>query len=316
MGEFDLIRQIFLPLAQSTRSAALLMGPGDDCAIQRITPGADLVFSIDTLVEGVHFPVNYDPECLGWRSLAVAASDLAAMGARPVCFTLALTLPTACSEWLTGYARGLRKAAQAFGLALAGGDTTRGPLTISVQVHGEVPAGGALRRDGAEPGDWVCVSGTLGAASAALSWLDVAEVPVEAQELLARYHYPEPCLTLGQALQGTASAAIDVSDGLLADLTHILEASGVGARVDACKVPIARALEILEPTRAQALALNGGDDYELCVTISPEGWQRLSASTRAELTIIGEITREPGLVLVNAKTATPVSGYDHFGVQG
>lgn len=316
MGEFDLIRQFFLPLAQESRSSELLLGPGDDCAIQRLTPNTDLVFSVDTLVEGVHFPPGYDPEMLGWRSLAVAASDLAAMGARPVCFTLALTLPAASSDWLTRYARGLGAASRAFNLALAGGDTTRGPLTLSLQVHGEVPSGSAIRRSGAKPGDYVCVSGTLGAAAAALRWLGAAEPSADASAMLARYHQPVPRLELGLALRGLVSAAIDVSDGLLADLAHILEASGVGARIDVTTVPMMAELVALEGARAQGLALSGGDDYELCVTISPEDWSQLPQSARAELTIIGEITSELGLKLVNAKSDAPAPGYDHFGEHG
>ncbi|OEY66638.1 thiamine-phosphate kinase [Marinobacter sp. X15-166B] len=316
MGEFELIRRYFVPLAQGAGSEGLLLGPGDDCALQRLSPGTDLVFSTDTLVEGVHFPSGYNPRQLGWRSLAVAASDLAAMGARPVCFTLALTLPVAAPEWVAGYAHGLGEAAQAFGLVLAGGDTTRGPLTLTLQVHGEVPAGEALRRSGARPGDQVCVSGTLGAAAAALRWLAVAGPPADAAEVLARYHRPMPRLALGQALRGLASAAIDVSDGLLADLTHILDASGVGARIDAAVVPVLPAVARLEGERAQSLALSGGDDYELCVTISPARWQQLPAAVQAHLTVIGEITAETGLQLVNADAHARTAGYDHFGEHG
>src|SRR5690554_5525980 len=172
MGEFELIGRLFQPLADATRTPGTLLGPGDDCAIQRVPAGQDLVFSVDTLVEGVHFPFQYDAALLGWRALAVAVSDLAAMGAEPVCYTLALTLPEIQEAWVSGLVSGLQEASLAFGIGLAGGDTTRGPLTITVQVHGTVPTGQALRRNGAQPGDLIAVTGPLGGAAAALKWLD------------------------------------------------------------------------------------------------------------------------------------------------
>ncbi|HAC29366.1 MAG TPA: thiamine-phosphate kinase, partial [Marinobacter hydrocarbonoclasticus] len=246
MGEFELIRKYFQPLADGAGQDQLLLGPGDDCAIQRVSPGLDLVFSVDTLVEGVHFPSDYSPDYLGWRALAVAVSDLAAMGASPVCFTLALTLPDANPGWLKPFSEGLARASKAFGIALAGGDTTRGPLTISIQVHGTVERGRALYRSGAKPGDLICVSGTLGAAGAALDYL-AAPAPSPAQlALLSRYHFPQPRLELGQQLAGRASSAIDVSDGLLADLGHILEASGTGARIDTGRIPMMAELVTLK----------------------------------------------------------------------
>lgn len=315
MGEFQLIRDIFLPLAGQTRSAAVLLGPGDDCAIQRLAPGSELVFSVDTLVEGVHFPVGYDPEKLGWRALAVAVSDLAAMGASPECFTLALTLPDSDEAWLRAFASGLGRAARRFGLALAGGDTTRGPLTLSIQVHGSVPESQALLRSGARAGDLICVSGTLGDAGAALDYLDQLPAPAEAEPLLERYHHPQPRLELGQQLRSVATAAIDVSDGLLADLGHILAASGLGATVDVALVPLSAALRHLGD-RAIPLALTAGDDYELCVTLPPGRWAALPSQVRSQLTVIGATVPEPGLKLQNAPPglqAGLVVGYDHFG---
>lgn len=319
MGEFDLIRQIFQPVAEATSSPLLPLGLGDDCALQIIEAGSQLVFSIDTLVEGVHFPHNYNPAFLGWRSLAVAASDLAAMGADPVCFTLALTLPSAERGWVANYADGLLEAAKAFGLALAGGDTTRGPLTISIQVHGTVPAGTALTRSGAEPGDLVCVSGTLGDASAALVWLEGDSDSEEVMRLLSRYHHPEPRLALGQALRGYATAMIDISDGLEADLQHILIASGVGARIDAAQLPLSPELLRLVPDKARQLALYGGDDYELCFTIPPSAWERFQQSGCARsISVIGEITSEPGLWCKGpgGYERLAAGGYDHFGEAG
>ncbi|WP_323754300.1 thiamine-phosphate kinase [Marinobacter sp.] len=313
MGEFELIRQYFQPLADKARQGQLILGPGDDCAIQRVPAGRDLVFSVDTLVEGVHFPPNYSPEYLGWRSLAVAVSDLAAMGADPVCFTLALSLPSAEPEWLAGYSRGLAQASDAFGIALAGGDTTRGPLTITLQVHGTVPQGLALQRSGARAGDLVCVTGPLGDAGAALDYLGCAMPTDEQQAVLYRYHYPEPRLQLGSALIGKASAAIDISDGLLADLQHILDASGVGAELDADKIPLSDALVALKGDEALSLALSAGDDYQLCLTIADDKLAGLDSSVRHQLTVIGHIQTKLGLRVANAETLGFRQGFDHFG---
>ena len=312
MGEFELIRTYFKPLADGSGQDQLLLGPGDDCAIQRVSPGLDLVFSVDTLVEGVHFPSDYSPDYLGWRALAVAVSDLAAMGASPVCFTLALTLPDANQGWLKPFSEGLARASKAFGIALAGGDTTRGPLTISIQVHGTVESGRALYRSGAKPGDLICVSGTLGAAGAALDYL-AAPAPSPAQlALLSRYHFPQPRLSLGQQLAGCASSAIDISDGLLADLGHILDASGAGARIDTGRIPMMAELVALKGENARDLALGAGDDYELCITIPPETFGTLDDSVARELTVIGEITSEPGLQL-SGPVSGVIQGYEHFG---
>ncbi|KAE8544268.1 thiamine-phosphate kinase [Marinobacter nauticus] len=312
MGEFELIRRYFQPLADGTGQDQLLLGPGDDCAIQRVSPGLDLVFSVDTLVEGVHFPSDYSPDYLGWRALAVAVSDLAAMGASPVCFTLALTLPDANQGWLKPFSEGLARASKAFGIALAGGDTTRGPLTISIQVHGTVESGRALYRSGAKPGDLICVSGTLGAAGAALDYLAAAAPSPDQLALLSRYHFPQPRLSLGQQLAGRASSAIDISDGLLADLGHILDASGAGARIDTGRIPMMAELVALKGENARNLALGAGDDYELCITIPPETFGTLDASVACQLTVIGEITSEPGLQL-SGPVSGVIQGYEHFG---
>lgn len=314
MGEFELIRKHFLPLAEAAPKGALLLGPGDDCAIQRIPAGHDLVFSIDTMVEGVHFPEAYPPEYLGWRALAAAASDLAAMGATPVCFTLALTLPAADDQWLSGFARGLADAGSAFGLALAGGDTTRGPLALSIQVHGTVAHGLELTRSGAKVGDLVCVSGTLGDAGAALKYLEVVDLSKGESELLERYHHPQPRLALGQALAGLATSAIDISDGLAADLQHILDASGVGASVDTARLPLSSALKSIAGERAVQFALQSGDDYELCFTIPEHALSAAPEAIRQQITVIGVINSEAGLRW--SKGAVPATiadtGFDHF----
>lgn len=313
MGEFELIRRYLEPVANRQRHPGLILATGDDCAVQQLPADQELVFSIDTLVESVHFPRRYRADYLAWRSLAAAASDLAAMGADPVCFTLALTLPEADSAWLRAFAEGLGEAAQRFGLALAGGDTTRGPLALSVQVHGSVPRGAAILRSGARPGDLIAVSGTLGDAAAALACLDSAEPSGDEEALLARYHRPEPRLALGRALRGFASAAIDISDGLGADLGHLLEASGVGATLDLARLPLSLPLRRCRPEEAQQLAWSGGDDYELLVTIPELRWQELSEAVRARLTVIGQVQAGTG---VRFRGASPEpgagAGFDHF----
>lgn len=317
MGEFELIRQYFLPLAQLPGSRTIIAGPGDDCAIQRVPSGHDLVFSVDTLVEGVHFPLNYRPDFLAWRALAVAASDLAAMGADPDCFTLALTLPEASESWLQQFAHGLGRAASQFGLTLAGGDTTRGPLTLSIQVHGLVEQGGALRRSDARAGDLVVVSGTLGDAGAALDYLsagDEHQTGSDEQFLLQRYHHPIPRLKLGAALRSRATAAIDISDGLLADLGHILQASGVGASIETANIPLSAALRQVKQQQALNYALHSGDDYELCATIPGPVWEGTPQWLKRELTVIGVIEPASGLRIDGTATepGPEPAGFDHF----
>lgn len=312
MGEFELIRRYFLPLSKAGKHPAVLLGPGDDCAIQRLGEGQDLVFSVDTLVQGVHFPEHYAPENLGWRSLAVAASDLAAMGADPVCFTLAMTLPEANADWLADFSSGLSAASRRFGLTLAGGDTTRGPLTLTLQVQGTVPSGGAIHRSGARPGDVICVSGTLGNAGAALAILDLESPTADQAELLRHYHAPQPRLALGLALRGKASAAIDISDGLTADLGHLLHASGVGGGIDSARLPLSDALVALRPD-AIDLALYAGDDYQLCVTMPTASLEALPDSIRNQLTVIGRVREGSGLTVDGQSNPAKLGGYDHFG---
>lgn len=312
MGEFELIRTLFRPLAEESWRDGVVVGPGDDCAIQRVPAGHDLVFSIDTLVEGVHFPSRYDPALLGWRALASTVSDLAAMGADPVCYTLAITLPEADSVWVQSLVDSLGDASRAFGIALAGGDITRGPLTLTFQVHGTVPEGQAIRRNGARPGDLVAVTGPLGGAAAALAWLGSTDSPASAKGFLARYHHPSPRCELALRLRGVATAAVDISDGLLADLGHILLASGVGASLQVDQVP--RTFAGNQATLEQALC--GGDDYELCVTLPPGGMRRLPSRVAAELSVIGEVRTGSGLRLVyddgRVENVAVAAGYDHF----
>lgn len=314
MGEFELIRRYFLQVGGEPESRSLILGPGDDCAIQRIPAGRDLVFSVDTFVEGVHFPQHYRPDYLAWRALAAAASDLAAMGADPACFTLALTLPAVDEQWLEGFSAGLRGASEAFGLQLAGGDTTSGQLTLSLQVHGTVEQGSEVRRSGARAGDMIAVSGSLGDAGAALDYLSEPSPSPDMLAVLARYHQPRPRLDLAAAVRQYASAAIDISDGLLADLGHILAASGTGAEIDRARLPVSPALARLKGDRATDYALRSGDDYELCLCVSPENWQRAPESLRRQLAVIGHVTTESGLYLDGVECGPDrlPAGFDHF----
>lgn len=314
MGEFELIRRYFFPLATSGKHPDILLGPGDDCAIQRVGEGQDLVFSVDTLVEGVHFPKHYSPEKLGWRGLAVAASDLAAMGADPVCFTLAITLPQADPDWLRDFSSGLAAASRKFGLNLAGGDTTRGPLCLTLQVHGTVPEDQAIRRSGAKAGDLICVSGTLGNAGAALDFLDTVSPTPDQARLLEYYHTPQPRLALGRALRGKASAAVDISDGLVADLGHLLEESGVGGTLDVSQLPLSATLMSLR-TDATDLALYAGDDYELCITLPEQALEQLPGAIRGQLSVVGRVHPGRGLSFDGQDPQGHPKGYDHFGVK-
>lgn len=314
MREFELIRQVFEPAAQAFQHPDVILGPGDDCAIQSIPAGHQLVFSVDTLVEGVHFPPHYAPDYLAYRALAAAVSDLAAMGAYPVCFTLAISLPSTDNSWLRAFGRGLGDAARVLGIALAGGDTTRGPLTLTVQVHGIVPEGEGVRRSGAAPGQLIGVSGALGEARAALDWLDAADPSTDVQSVLQRYHRPIPRVALGQKLRRHVTAMIDISDGLLADLGHVLAMSGCGAKLDAAKLPLSGALKRVAADRAVSYGLTGGDDYELCFTIEPQAWEAIQETLPDGVRIIGETCTGKGIAVENGPVAgaSAFAGFDHF----
>lgn len=317
MGEFELIRHYFAaaPCAQAGEGVAL--GIGDDCALLAVPPGEQLAISTDTLVAGVHFADPCEPFLLGQRSLAVAVSDLAAMGATPIAFTLALTLPTVTAEWLDAYARGLNRMAQACGVSLVGGDTTRGPLSLTLTVFGRVPAGQALTRSGARAGDLFCVGGDLGRAAGALPLVlgqRTADVAI-AEPLLAQYWSPQPQLALGQALRGRATAALDISDGLLADCGHIAKASGVGLQIERERVPLSPALvAFLGLQGAQAAALSGGDDYILAFTLPAAELAPLQAQGWP-VHVIGHVVAGQGVTLLDAAghDITPATrGYQHF----
>ncbi|GIX22513.1 MAG: thiamine-monophosphate kinase [Gammaproteobacteria bacterium] len=317
MTEFELIRRLLehIPGARTD----VVLGAGDDAACLRPPPGRELVVSTDTLVAGVHFTPDVDPRALGHKALAVNLSDLAAMGAEPAWATLALTLPEADPAWVDGFAAGFGALAAEHGVALVGGDTTRGPLAVGVTVIGSIEPGRALRRDRAVPGDWICVSGALGEAGWWLTERRAGREPPPGNAL----DWPQPRVALGRALAGLAHAAIDVSDGLIADLGHILEASGVGASVYLDGLPLGAPLRA-QPDRAAMLqlALTAGDDYELCFTVAEVDMARLDALQRRlglPLSPIGRIEAKPGLRLLSEHAGAlriEAGGYDHFGRSG
>lgn len=320
MSEFQLIAALRERLGAIGRER-IERGIGDDAAIWRPGAGQSVVTCCDTLIAGRHFPDDTDPADLGWKALAVNLSDLAAMGAAPVAALLALSLPAfPGSAWLDGFCDGWGELARRHDVALVGGDTTRGSeLAMTVTCVGQLPHGTALCRDGARAGDGVYVSGTLGDAAQALACWQARDRSPRAQALFDRLCRPEPRLALGVALRGMATSAIDVSDGLAADLGHVLAASGVGATVELAKLPISDALRgIASPEEVQRRALNGGDDYELCFTVPAEREAALcaiAATCATRITRIGTITPDGGLRLIGPDggiAAIPVSGWDHF----
>lgn len=314
--EFDLIARHF---TRATPGAVL--GVGDDCALLAPTPGMQLAVTSDMLLEGRHFSPQDGPAGLGHKALAVNLSDLAAMGATPRWATLSIALPAADEGWLAAFARGFFRIAEQYGIELVGGDTTRGPLTFSVTAIGEVPPGQALRRDGARPGDEVWVSGTLGSAALALAYRQgrLFMEQIDAAKVLPALYLPTPRVELGVALRGVATSAIDISDGLLGDLGHILEHSKVGASLNFAALPTHPvAQNYLHEAVARDCVLAGGDDYELCFT-APAGSTDavLAAAATAAVAVarIGRITAEPGLTVLDADGAPLTidhTGYDHF----
>jgi thiamine-monophosphate kinase len=327
MNEFDLIARYF---TRQPRNAA--MGVGDDCALINPTPGMQLAISSDMLVEGRHFFSDVSPCSLGHKALAVNLSDLAACGAKPVAFTLALALPGIDEVWLQEFSRGLWALADAHGCELIGGDTTQGPLNICITVFGEVPRGQALLRSGARVGDDIYVSGTLGDARLALDMLaGRIELPPDVlARARLRLEQPTPRVALGVALRGIATAAVDISDGLAGDLGHILKASAVGALVNAKVtmnlIAVGASMDWANrpfDTQKQLEAVfSGGDDYELAFTAPPAARQAVTAasvSSQTPVTRIGVIEYEPGLRLVDGH-GLPVnarfSSFDHFAALG
>ena len=328
MGEFDLIERYF---KRPTHKAAL--GVGDDCALLRPTAGMQLAVSSDMLVEGRHFVSTVDPARLGHKALAVNLSDLAAVGAEPLAFTLALSLPRADEAWLAGFSSGLLHLADAHDCELVGGDTTQGPLNICITVFGEVPPGDALLRQNAQVGDDIYISGTVGDARLALEVFRGTHcISGEAfEQARLRMEQPTPRVELGTALRAVANAAIDVSDGLLGDLGHILKRSGVGAQIDTTwlqaaghfgdarlSAGITPVLADLPWNKRLEFALSGGDDYELCFTAPVNQRELVHAAaweTNTPVTRIGRITQQQGLVVLDPQgqpIAKRFASFDHF----
>ncbi len=319
-GEFEIIRRYFANASGDHPQVQL--GIGDDCALTTLPPDTQLALSIDTLVEGVHFLPDIAPADLAWRLLGSAVSDLAAMGASPAWITLALTLKDSDSEWLEQFSKGLSEACHQYGVSLIGGDTTSGSINVlSAQVHGFVETGKGLKRSGAQPGDLIFVSGSLGDSRAGLATL-TGELAAN-EYLLTRYLRPTPRVELGVALRDIASAAIDISDGLLADLGHILKQSQVAAEIECSQLPISEVLaqSVSQPC-ADHWALTGGEDFELCFTVPSEksaSVVELAKVLSLNLTEIGCIVAGEGIQLTDkgvVKALPETFGFDHFQKQG
>jgi thiamine-monophosphate kinase len=318
LSEFDLIAKYFT--RKPRRAEQLPLGVGDDCALLVPTPGMQMAVSTDMLVEGRHFFPHADPCMLGHKCLAVNLSDLAAMGAKPLAFTLAFALPEANPVWLEQFARGMFALADLHGCELIGGDTTKGPLNICITVFGEVPAAQALRRDRAQLGDDIWVSGNLGDARLALAGyrneLTLSETVQHAAG--QRMHMPTPRVELGLALRGIAHAAIDISDGLRGDLQHILDRSGVGAALHIDALPAGPMLQQQPQSLQRQFCLAGGDDYELCFTAAPDQRDAVhDAANKAgvPVTRIGHIDAQAGLRLHdddNQAVVIDAASFDHF----
>ncbi len=314
MFEFQLIADYF---TWDNNDPTVKLSVGDDAALLTPEPDRDMVISIDTSVSGCHFPPDTSPYDLGHKVLAVNLSDLAAMGATPAWFTLALTLPDSHPDWLAAFSNGLRTLADEHHIRLIGGDTTRGPLSITIQVAGTVPTGQALLRSGAQPSDLICVSGHPGDAAAGLDCIQgKLRLPgPDQQHCIDKLNRPVPHVTLGKLLRGTATSCIDISDGLLADLSHILKRSGKGARLETAKLPFSTALHKLTHQQHQHYALYGGDDYELLFTLPAAKFTEIqnNATTAGVLiSCIGEITAQNDELLINGQPAPAICGYNHF----
>ncbi|MEO8307171.1 MAG: thiamine-phosphate kinase [Pseudomonadota bacterium] len=326
LGEFDLIDRYFRSAQSPDRRRGIVLGIGDDAALLEPRPGQQLVAALDTLVEGRHFPHGSAPRSIGHRALAVNLSDLAAMGATPAWYLLALTLPAVDEKFLGEFASGMMDLAREHDVALVGGDTTAGPLSISVQVLGHVPPGAALLRSGAQPGDLLFVSGWPGEAAAGLQLEmgsarvspDASDADASATRLRQRFLFPEPRVALGVALRGLASACIDISDGLAGDAHKIAVASGCGVAIEAQKALVSPALEAtLGREAAMRAVLTGGDDYELCFTVPANRLAELAhalINVKCPVTCIGVMEAQPGLRVRDQGLAVtfPVHAFEHF----
>lgn len=318
LSEFDLIQHYFAH--HSPADSHLVLGVGDDCALIQPTAGMQTAISTDMLVSGRHFFPDADPRMLGHKCLAVNLSDLAAMGARPMGFSLALALPEANADWLHPFSQGLLALADQHQCRLIGGDTTKGPLNICITVFGEIPPGLALRRDAAQVGDDIWVSGTLGDARLALAgyWQELELTAEIHQQAALRMHMPTPRVELGLSLRGIAHAALDISDGLTGDLGHILKRSGVGATLWVDALPAGPMLQQQDLALRRRFCLTGGDDYELCFTAAADQRNQVLAAAEASqtrVTRIGRIEAQAGLRLFDAQQQPlqlHLQSFDHF----
>jgi thiamine-monophosphate kinase len=317
VNEFDLINEYFKRVRSDT--GEVLVGIGDDAAVIRTNNKNDLVVSIDTIVADVHFPLSTSPYDIGWKALAVNLSDMAAMAAQPAWFTLALTLPESSRHWLEAFSHGLFSLADQFNLPLVGGDTTRGPLSITIQIAGNVAKDKALLRSGAKSGDDIYVSGTLGDAALALAMLQSGQTTERiAAGLLSRLNRPEPRVKLGMALAEVAHCAIDISDGLLADLQHMLNTASLGAVIDSRLLPKSSAFVNMSHSADEYLdmQLNGGDDYELCFCAPPENKKEIAmvaSECGIPLTRIGKVSASDTICDSEGKELNlDHPGYQHF----
>lgn len=317
LSEFELIARYFSEHKQARSD--VILGQGDDCAVVKTTPGTQIAVTTDTMVSGVHFDDKVPPRAIGHKLVAVNLSDLAAMGAEPAWLSLAITLPQVDEAWLEAFAAGLHELAGYYHCELIGGDTTRGPLTLTLTAQGLLPEDQRLTRQGAKPGDWIFVSGHLGDAAAALAAQrgELELTDFVRHRLEERLFYPTPRVALGQALRHVATSCVDVSDGLVADIGHVLKRSGVGARLFLQQLPYSEAMGSLAKHQRRHFALYGGDDYELCFTLPEEMRGSLETSLAhagVSLTCIGQIDKQPGLRLFDGEQEVSItdSGYQHF----
>ncbi|WP_299015865.1 thiamine-phosphate kinase [uncultured Photobacterium sp.] len=319
-NEFDLIARYFEHQNVNRRDVALSIG--DDCALLEVPAGSQLAVSTDSLVAGTHFLANADPALVAHKALASNLSDLAAMGATPAWVSLALTMPSPDEQWLKPFCQGFFALADYYNVQLVGGDTTKGPLSITITVHGFVPQGKALTRGGAEAGDWVYVTGNLGDSAAGLALL-LGDKCLDDEKLkatlLERHYRAQPRILAGQALRGVASAALDISDGLISDLGHILKRSGLGADIEVDRIPLSPELCQFEPndTQARQMALSSGEEYELCFTVPEQNRGALDttlAHSGVKATCIGQLRSGSGIKLVRdgQELDWHLHGYDHF----
>jgi thiamine-monophosphate kinase len=322
-GEFDLIARYFDRFKRLRRDVQL--GIGDDCALLTVAERQLLAISTDTLVAGVHFLPDINPADLGYKALAVNLSDLAAMGADPAWISLAITLPEVNEAWLKAFSDSLFDQLNYYGMQLIGGDTTRGPLSMTLTINGLIPAGRALTRSGARIGDWIYVTGTLGDSAAGLAILQdrlQVEDSTDRNYLLTRHLRPQPRILQGQALRDLASSAIDISDGLMSDLQHVLKASQCGARIELDELPLSQALTAnTDADQALRWALTGGEDYELCFTVPEINQGALEVALSylgVDYTCIGQIRPlADGIQFYhsNQQVTLPWKGYDHFNTE-